>query len=94
MIHKYFISVLVAVLWLYGGKVSAKEISIQSPDGKLKVNIELKDKVYYSVYSGNDLLLDNCSLTLTLGDEILGKEPRLKGVKRGKIDESVKREIP
>lgn len=46
MIHKYFISVLVAVLWLYGGKVSAKEISIQSPDGKLKVNIELKDKVY------------------------------------------------
>ena len=74
--------------------MSAKEISIQSPDGKLKVNIELKDKIYYSVYSGNDLLLDNCSLTMTLGNEVLGDQPRLKSLKRGKIDESIKREVP
>ena len=65
MIHKYFMPVLIALLCMYGGKVSAKEISVQSPDGKLRVNIELKDKVYYSVYSVNDLLLDNCSLTMT-----------------------------
>ena len=46
MIHKYFMHVLIALLCMYGGKVSAKEISVQSPDGKLRVNIELKDKVY------------------------------------------------
>ena len=57
MIHRYFTPVLIALLCMYGGKISAKEISVQSPDGKLKVNIELKDKIYYSVYSGSDLLI-------------------------------------
>ena len=94
MIHKYFTPVLIALLCMYGGKISAKEISVQSPDGKLKVNIELKDKIYYSVYSGSDLLLSNCSLTMTLDNEVLGKQPKLKSLKRSKIEESVKREIP
>jgi alpha-glucosidase len=76
MIHKYFTPVLIALLCMYGGKISAKEISVQSPDGKLKVNIELKDKIYYSVYSGSDLLLSNCSLTMTLDNEVLGKHSR------------------
>ena len=94
MIHKYFTLALIALFCMCAGQMSAKEISIQSPDGKLKVNIELKDKIYYSVYSGNDLLLDNCSLTMTLGNEVLGDQPRLKSLKRGKIDESIKREVP
>lgn len=94
MIHKYFTPVLIALLCMYGGKISAKEISVLSPDGKLKVNIELKDKIYYSVYSGSDLLLSNCSLTMTLDNEVLGKQPKLKSLKRSKIKESVKREIP
>ena len=74
MIHKYFTLALIALFCMCAGQMSAKEISIQSPDGKLKVNIELKDKIYYSVYSGNDLLLDNCSLTMTLGNEVLGDQ--------------------
>lgn len=94
MIHKKSILLLMALLCLCGGQISAKEISVQSPDGKLKVNIELKDKIYYSVYSGTDLLLDNCSLTMTLANEVLGNQPKLKSTKRGVINESVKREIP
>ena len=35
MIHKYFTPVLIALLCMYGGKISAKEISVLSPDGKL-----------------------------------------------------------
>lgn len=91
MIRNYILFSLMA--WL-GVSAYAREISVQSPDGKLKVNIELKDKVYYSIYSGNDLLLDHCSLTLTLGQEVLGQSPKVKGVKRGQIQERVKREIP
>lgn len=94
MIHKNSLLLLMALLCLCGGQISAKEISVQSPDGKLKVNIELKDKIYYSVYSGTDLLLDNCSLTMTLANEVLGNQPKLKSTKRGVINESVKREIP
>lgn len=94
MIHKNSLLLLMALLCLCGGQISAKEISVQSPDGKLKVNIELKDKIYYSVYSGTDLLLDNCSLTMTLANEVLGNQPKLQSTKRGVINESVKREIP
>ena len=37
MIHKYFTPVLIALLCMYGGKISAKEISVQSPDGEYRV---------------------------------------------------------
>ena len=94
MTHKHLKIILIALLCLCGKEISAREIKVQSPDGKLKVNIELKDKIYYSVYSGKDLLLDNCSLSMTLNDEVLGEQPKLQAMKRGKIDESIKREIP
>lgn len=94
MKHSYLITLLIALSAVCHGTLSAKEIGIQSPDGRLKVNIELKDKIYYSVYSGDDLLLDNCSLGMTLADEELGAQPKLRSMKRGEINESVKREIP
>lgn len=88
------LTLLIALLYMCAGKASAKEINVQSPDGTLKVTIDLKDKIYYSVYSGDDLLLNNCSLTLTLRDGVLGQQPKLRSMKRGVIDENVKREIP
>ena len=50
MTHKHFKIILVTLLCLCGKEISAKKIEVQSPDGKLKVNIELKDKIYYSIY--------------------------------------------
>ena len=94
MTHKHFKIILVTLLCLCGKEISAKKIEVQSPDGKLKVNIELKDKIYYSIYSGKDLLLYNCSLSMILNNEVLGEQPKLQAMKRGKIDESIKREIP
>ena len=94
MIRKNRFVLLLLLLVVCGGTALAKEISVQSPNGALKVNIELKDKIYYSVLAGNDLLLDNCSLSLTVGNEVLGTQPKLRNMKRGVINESIKREIP
>lgn len=91
---KTIVTMLTVFTFICGSKVYGKEISVQSPDGILKVNIELKDKIYYSVYSGNDLLLKDCFLTMDLAYGILGENPKLQGIKKGAIDESVKREIP
>ena len=41
MTHKHFKIILVTLLCLCGKEISAKKIEVQSPDGKLKVNIEL-----------------------------------------------------
>lgn len=91
---KTIVMMLTVFTFICGSKVYGKEISVQSPDGTLKVNIELKDKIYYSVYSGNDVLLKDCFLTMDLAHEILGENPKLQGIKKGTINESVKREIP
>ena len=45
MTHKHLKIILIALLCLCGKEISAREIKVQSPDGKLKVNIELKDKI-------------------------------------------------
>lgn len=87
---------LLAVLLvsLISVNVTGKTIDIQSPNGKLKVHIDVTNRITYSIYAEENLLLENCSLSLTLVDGILGENPKLRRVKRGMMDETVKREIP
>lgn len=61
-----------------------RTIDIQSPDGKLKVVVDLKEKLYYSVISQNDTILKNCTLSMTLSNDILGRQPHLQSFKKGK----------
>ena len=71
-----------------------KNVELKSPDGSLIVDIQLKDKIYYSIYAGSELLLKDCSMSLDLKDEVLGRSPKLRNIKRNSVDETVKREIP
>ncbi|MEY8685053.1 glycoside hydrolase family 97 protein [Bacteroides sp. AN502(2024)] len=87
--------ILLAVYALaYNHTAYAKNIRVSSPDGTLKVNIELTDHIAYSVSADEQVLLERCSLSLSLGNEVLGVNPRLRSTKRGTIDETVNREIP
>lgn len=92
---KKVILLFVAVCaWMCAHTAYAKELTVLSPDGTVKVKIELTDRIYYSIHADNELLFDRCSLALTLGQEELGVNPRLRSSKRGVIQERVKREIP
>lgn len=71
-----------------------KSIDIQSPDGKLKVVVDLKEKLYYSVISQNDTILKNCTLSMTLSNDVLGEKPHLQSFKKGTIDRETLRPIP
>lgn len=77
-----------------GSHLSAKVIDVKSPNGELNLSINVKDKIYYSVSYGSDLLLKDCYLSLQLENETLGNKPKLRSSKRGVIDEHIKREIP
>lgn len=72
----------------------SKNIELKSPGGALTVDIRLKDKIYYSIYAGSELLLKDCSMSLDLKDEVLGRLPKLRNIRRNSVDETVKREIP
>ncbi len=58
-----------------------KTTTLKSPNGKLSVSVTLSDKIYYSISDGEDILLNDCSLSLDLGTEILGQNPKLSGKK-------------
>lgn len=87
--------VLLLTLAIAGGSnLSAKVIDVKSPNGEIKVSVDVKDKIYYSVSYGNDLLLKDCRLNLQLANETLGDNPKLRNTKRGVINENVTREVP
>ena len=90
MKNKFFAGITF-LLFLTATFVSeAKKIELLSPDGGLKVSIELTDKISYSIFNGSDPLLTNCRLQLNLKSETLGVNPKLIRSKAGKIDETIK----
>ena len=82
------------ISFLCSGNASAKTIDLKSPNGEIKVTVEVTDKISYSINYGNDLILDNCLLQMDLGTEVLGVDPKLKKTKRYAIQEEIRREIP
>ncbi|OOQ59750.1 glycoside hydrolase family 97 protein [Mucilaginibacter pedocola] len=72
------------------GYAQNKPIELVSPNGQVKVAINLRDKIYYSVSGGNRELLSNNHLGLTLGNGSLGANPKLISAKRSKVDEQIK----
>ena len=92
-VYKLF-ALLLTFATTWGSHLSAKEIDVKSPNGELNLSVDVKDKIYYSVSYGNDLLLKDCYLNLQLENKTLGNNPKLRSTKRGVINESIKREIP
>ena len=75
------------------GAATAKIVGATSPGGNLRLEIEVADKISYTVWSGADKVLDACTLSLTLDDRTLGEAPRLRSVKRSSADEMLERDV-
>lgn len=50
-------SLLLALAVISGSSVYAKVIDVMSPNGAIKVSVDIKDRIYYSVSYDNDQLL-------------------------------------
>lgn len=74
--------------------VNAKNTELISPDGNLKVSIELTNHIRYSISYGQDVLLKDCSLQLDLQNESLGLNPKLINKKESTINETIKPTVP
>jgi len=71
-----------------------KKNQLSSPNGEIKVNLTISDKIYYTISYNNDILLQNNYLNLQLKNEILGENPKLSGQKAGKVDEVLTPIVP
>lgn len=90
--RKYFL--LSVFLCLVLSLHAQKKLELVSPNGKLKVSFNLSDKIYYSIdYNGEVLLKDN-SLQLTLKNQVLGQNPKLRRQKRTSVNERLTPVVP
>ena len=75
------------ILCMYGQKAH----ELQSPDGNLRIVINLSDKIQYDVMYRNDILLQQCALRLEVGNQQLGSNPKLTKVSRKSINDHLHR---
>lgn len=86
--------VLLCGIWSVVAAPSQKVYKVLSPDGSISVEVKLNHQISYSVYSGENLLLKDCSLSLQLSNGEVGFSPRVKKAKTTLVDETVKRAVP
>ncbi len=78
----------------YNAHSQKTNFEVSSPNGEIKVSINLADKIYYVVSAGNETLTEKNHLGLVLKNETLGSNPKLINSKTGKINEVIKPAIP
>ncbi|HWW42142.1 glycoside hydrolase family 97 protein [Pedobacter sp.] len=71
-----------------------KQIVLQSPHGNIQISIALSDKIYYSVAINRENLMQKNYLSLKLKEEILGQNPKLLSIKKGKEAGVIKPDVP
>lgn len=85
-------------LFLFLGFANAysqkKDFELTSPNGEIKLAVNLADKIYYSVSGGNEILTSKNHLGLVLKNETLGLNPKLANSKTGTVNEVIKPAIP
>ncbi len=72
---------------IFAGASAQTARTLSSPDGNIKVTVSLADGITYDVYCGNELILDDCRLSLDVGGKVLGSAPQLKSTQRTAINE-------
>jgi len=90
--RRYFL--LVVCLCLASLLRAQNKLELISPNGELKVSLNLSDKIYYSIDYNGDVLLKDNSLQLTLRNQVLGQNPKLRRQKRMSVDEQLTPIVP
>lgn len=91
IMRKLFITFIVSIL---ACQLQAKVQTLTSPNGRIKVEINVADRISYQVSAGNELLLADCQASLQVGKEWLGRNAKLKGVKRSVINQTISNVVP
>lgn len=87
--------ILSTILFLAGNTfLNAQGLELFSPDGEIKVSIDLKDKIYYTISSEDQVLLQDNTMGLQLGAEQLGYEPALRHKKQSTVNETLHPVVP
>ena len=83
-------TILATVLMTVSAVAAPKSYELKSPDGKLKVMVDTKDGVSYTLSHGDDLLLDKSRIAMYMADgTVLGKGEKLVKVSHNSVDQTI-----
>lgn len=71
-----------------------KKTELLSPNGEIKVSLNISDKIYYTIAYNSEVLLKDNFMQLRLHNEVLGQNPKLTGQKNNKINEVLTPVVP
>lgn len=67
------------------------QITIQSPDENIEVQVRLRDKIFYSILYKNTRVIEFSPLSMTMEDNVvIGKNPELQKENRNSVNNSIK----
>ena len=77
-------------LYMHGEKIQY----LTSPDGNIRIAVNLSDQITYDIICRNDTLLKQCTIQMEVGNLKLGANPKLAKISRKSINESLTPIIP
>nr|WP_199898091.1 glycoside hydrolase family 97 N-terminal domain-containing protein [Marinilabilia salmonicolor] len=69
--------VFLVMYLIFSEGLQAKSFEVNSPGGKISVSVRISDKIYFSVSSGDDVLLVDNFVSIQTRDNTLGDHPTL-----------------
>ena len=89
------IMTIMALLSLALGSFAAtKTKTLLSPNGKIKVEVTVGNRLMLSAFQGEEQILKDCPLSLQVGKEQFGTNPKLSSAKLLKVNEVVRPVVP
>ncbi len=75
--------------------VNAQKVyQLASPDGKIEVSVKVSDKISYDIAIHEQTILKNGTLQLTLGEQVLGNNPKVAGKSIQTVNETIRPVVP
>lgn len=71
-----------------------KSLQLTSPDGNIRIGINFSDHINYSISYLQETLLENCTLGMQIGNEVLGTNPQVTRTSRKSISETITPVVP
>ncbi len=71
-----------------------KKQELTSPDGNIRISINVKGELSYNIAYQEDLLLENCQIGMQVNGKKIGTNPKLRNAKRKMIKEILNPVVP
>lgn len=83
-----------AVLCMTIAAWGQKAYQLASPNGEIKMNVTVSDKIQYDIVCGEETVLENGTMQLQLGKQVLGVNPKVVKSSTKQVDENFRPVIP